>query len=440
MKRAHALAALIFATQLAHASLPEQALTRQLQAIVSDPAMPLASLSVVAIRSGAIVYSRQFGDKRLATPTSAAQPADAKTMYRVASISKLVAALGAMKLVEQGKLALDADVSDYLGYRLRNPNFPDQVISLRMLLSHQSSLLDDAGIAWDARSDMKEFLVPGGALYGKGEMWSRRAAPGRYFDYVNLNWGVIATLMERASGERFDRLMRQLILEPMGLKASYNVSAMSAADIDNIATLYRKRVKDGDETWNPNGPWIAQTDDFGVAPPLAPAGLADYVIGRNGSLFGPQGGLRISSNELAQIMLMLMDGGRYKGTQILKPETVTAMLERQWTQQGANGDSYHGLYRAWGLGSEHFTDTSSITDGKATGDRLVAGGSFGGVGHLGFSWGLKAAFVFDPKTKNGLVYVESGVGANPENQPGEYSSRARFEERITDALIRGALR
>jgi hypothetical protein len=132
------------------------------------------------------------------------------------------------------------------------------------------------------------------------------------------------------------------------------------------------------------------------------------------------------------------------------------MFSRQWTlhpegaDMGANGSangdggSYRGLYHAWGLGNQHFTDTSIVKDGQAGthpgGDRLVERGGFSGVGHLGWSWGLNALFVFDPASQDGMIYVSSGVGADPDNQPGQFSSGARFQERITDALYRGAIR
>src|SRR5947209_18657054 len=59
---------------------------------------------------------------------------------RVASVSKMVTAIGVMKLVDEGRLNLDRDVSDYLGWRLRNPSFPDRPITLAMLLAHTSSV------------------------------------------------------------------------------------------------------------------------------------------------------------------------------------------------------------------------------------------------------------------------------------------------------------
>ncbi|MBQ5949490.1 serine hydrolase [Massilia sp. ST3] len=421
------------------------ALTRRLEAILNDPAMPLPGLSVVAIRAGEIVYRRQLGSKRLATPGTPARPMDAATMFRVASVSKLATAIGAMKLVEQGRLALDSDVSDVLGYRLRNPHFPEHAITLRMLLTHTSSLRDDAGFKWDPEVDLREVLVPGGRHYGQGQAWSAKAGPGTYFDYVNFNSGIVATLMERAGGERFDRLMRKLVFDPMGLKAGFYLADFAPARIDDVATLYRKREKDGAERWDPDGPWIAQSDDFGAAPPSAPAGLDQYVAGTNGTLFGPQGSLRISADELAAIMLMLMNEGRHGGRQILQPATVATMLGRQWTLDGkgikgsGDSDNFRGLYQAWGLGNQHFLDISKVEQGRASGDRLVEGGGFKGVGHLGWSWGLNALFVFDPRTNDGMIYVSSGVGANPDLQPGRFSSEARFQERITDALYRGAI-
>ena len=442
------LALSVLASSALAAPLPQQearALDRQLQAIVDDPAMPLPGLAVVAVRAGEVVYSRQFGSKRLAAHGKPAEPVDAETMFRVASVSKFVATLGAMKMVEQGRLALDRDVGDYLGYRLRNPHFPDRAITLRMLLTHTSSLRDEGGFKWAPDVDLRQVLLPGGRHYGAGKAWARDQPPGAYFEYVNFNYGLVATIMERAGGQRFDRLMRELVFDPMGLKAGFYLADFAPARVADVATLYRKREKDGDEAWDPAGPWIAQADDFGVEAPGAPPGLERYVVGTNGTVFGPQGSLRISADELASIMLMLMNEGRHGDARILAPQTIATMLSRQWTARpdGGNGngdsDNFRGLYHAWGLGNQHFVDASSPGPGRPRGDRLVEGGGFTGVGHLGWSWGLNALFAFDPATRNGMIYVATGVGANPELQPGRFSSEARFQERITDALYRGAI-
>jgi CubicO group peptidase (beta-lactamase class C family) len=416
-------------------------LDRELAAIVDDAQRPLASLSVLAIRGGEVVYQHQFGRRFIDDAAPARdKSANQDTLYRIASVSKLVTTLGVMKLVEEGKLSLDADIGNYLGYPVRNPSFPEVPITLRMLLTHTSSLRDDAGYFWlEPGSELKSVLVPGGALHGRGAMWSSRAKPGTYFAYANLPWGVVGTIMEKVTGERFDRLMRRLIVDPMGLKGGYNPAELPRERFPFFATLYRKATAGDTQVWNPQGPWIAQADDYSVQLPVSRA-RDDYAIGSNGTLFSPQGGFRASAADLGRIMRMLMNGGVIDGRRILKAETVDAMLARQWSHDGgANGDSSYGkgkgVFNAWGLGNQHFLDVS----GPAHGDRLVEGGGFTAVGHHGDAYGLYAAFVFDRATKNGMVMIAGGTGFDPETDRGAYSAAPRFEERILSALHRRAI-
>ena len=93
------------------------------------------------------------------------------------------------------------------------------------------------------------------------------------------------------------------------------------------------------------------------------------------------------------------------------------------------------MMNAWGLGNQHFLDIS----GTAHGDRLVEGGGLMAVGHLGDAWGLRSAFVFDPKSKNGMIFLTGGPGFDPETTPGAWSALHRFEERILTALHKHAL-
>jgi CubicO group peptidase (beta-lactamase class C family) len=420
-------------------------LDAELAGVVNDSAKPLASLSVLAVRAGAVVYARQFGNKFIddATPKNN-KPANAETLYRVASISKMITTLGVMKLVEEGKIDLDRDIIDYLGYKLRNPHFPDDAITVRMLLSHTSSLRDEGGYYWEAKNQIKDVLLPGGKLYDKGEMWGKQGKPGAYFQYANLPWGVLGTVMERATGERFDRLMARTIFTPMGIAGGFNPAEFSQETLANTATLYRKRTEvDGKEIWNTAGPWVPQVDDYSKLAPVPRAG-PDYVIGSNGTAFGPQGGARLSAAGLGKIMLMLMNSGSHDGKQILQKKSVDMMLSRQWqydakTQNGASGeagfDGQNKLFNAWGLGNQHFLDIS----GPNQGDRLVEGGGFNAVGHLGDAWGLTSAIVFDPVTKNGMIFLIGGPGFNPETNKGKYSAMYRHEEQILDALYRRAI-
>ena len=404
-----------------------------LQAIVDDPSMPLASLSVLAIRGGVVVYERQFGNRYIddAHPGNN-KPATRDTLYRIASISKLVTTLGVMRLVEAGKVSLDADVSEYLGWRLRNPHFPDKPITLRMLLAHTSSLRDDAGYyGWPPGMKIRDFFKDG------GKMWSAEAPPGAAFRYANLPWGVVGTAMERAAGERFDHLMRGLVLEPLGMAGGFEPAEFTRSQLDNLAVLYRKRSGPEDRAgWNPAGPWVAQADDYRGRRPV-PRGWTDYAVGDNGILYGPQGNLRASAADLGRVVRMLMAGGEIDGQRFLKSETVELMLSRQWTWREGAGSSAYGTGRqrmnGWGLGNQHFLDVS----GPGAGDRLVEGGGFTGVGHHGDAYGLNGLVVFDRARGDALVYLSGGTGSDPATQRGAYSAFHRYEERILTTLYRG---
>jgi CubicO group peptidase (beta-lactamase class C family) len=397
----------------------------ELAAIAADPACQLASVSVLAIRRGKVAHTAQVGQRFIAANGLPARPADAHTLYRIASISKMITTLAAMRLVEDGKLALDADVSGYLGFTLRNPHYPDQAITLRQLLSHTASLRDDAGYSWTASVSLASVLIPGAANYGSGAMWARNAAPGQYFSYANLGWGVIGTIMERVSGERFDRLMQGLLLDPLGMHGGFNPAEFSPRNLANLATLYRKRTTDT-EVWNLAFPWIAQVDDYSVRPPAAPPGIERYAIGTNATPFSPTGGLRVSAADLGKVMLMLINDGMHEGKQVLQPATLRTMFTRQWTADGhgGNGDTERGLFQAWGLGNQQFPGG------------VVEGGGFAGVGHLGEAYGLMSVFVVDLAKRNGMVVLVGGVATDPEQYKGTYSSMARFEERILTTLYR----
>jgi CubicO group peptidase (beta-lactamase class C family) len=410
-------------------------LDEELAAIAGDPEGALASLSVLALRQGRVVHVQQFGRRFIdAQDPQGDRAARADTLYRIASISKLVTTLGVMKLVEAGRLSLDGDASEWLGWRLRNPRFPDVPVTPRMMLSHTSSIRDDGGYNWPEPVKLRD------ALAANTAMWATQAPPGAWFEYANLPWGLLGTIIERASGERFDRFMRREVLAPLGMDATYNPADLGDKAGERIATLYRKRTgPEGRETWDPEGPWNAQVDDYSRGPPVARASDA-YEIGTNGTLFGPQGGLRASASDLGRVARMLLGRGEIEGQRILQPATVAQMLATQWRFDGHNGESDYAVTRrrfnAWGLGNQHFLDVS----GPAHGDRLVEGGGFRAVGHLGDAYGLTSALVFDPGSGDGMVFLTGGSAFDPYARPGHWSALSRYEERILTALWRRGVR
>lgn len=200
-------------------------------------------------------------------------PVNQQTMYRIASISKTFTALGLLKLHQQGAFELEDNISDYMGYTIENPQFPGTPITFTMLLSHTSSLQDGSGYSNFLSGTLNnipvpsiaEVLLPGGQFY-TSNMW-RLEAPGTHFAYSNINYGLIGTLIEKISGQRFDLFMQSEILEPLGVSGSYNVTLLE--DIDDVAVLYRNQ-----------GGWTPQIDNYQgemPPPPMLDGSAADLV-------------------------------------------------------------------------------------------------------------------------------------------------------------------
>ncbi len=419
--------------------MPFQSLQTKLQTLLQNPLYPTPSLQVAVVRAGVIVYARSFGQRYL-HPTHPSQnlPVNNQTRFRVASISKLVVALGVMKLVEQGKIALDADVSLYLGFPLRNPAFPDVPIRVRHLLCHTSSLCDGSRYVLPSSYTLQDFFHPQGRFFEGGAHFDPHHAPGTYAQYANLNTGVLGTLMECVTGQRFDVFMEQEVLRPLGMEGGFNVGRFSPEQIGNLAVLYRKQT--GGE-WNPAGPWVAQVDDYGGVVPPGPmvqdpdkpdncfvvVDLSTYRLGSNATFFSPQGGLRASALELARVALLFMNQGRVGEVQFLKPQTLEQMTQPQWTWDGHNGDTLQGQALSWGLGVWRFTNQPGQ-------DCPVRGYPRPWFGHLGDAYGLLSGLLFDLEEKNALIYIIGGQGGDPATFKGNYSAYSRWEEEVLTAL------
>ena len=388
----------------------------------------LSGLQLLVMRNGEIVYEYASGFARLLEAGEV--PLTLEHKARIASISKLVAAVGLMRLLEAGQVDLDEDVSSYLGFTLRNPAFPDEKITLRMVLSHTSSIRDGSYYWLESGQHFSDFFLPGGEHFEQGAHFAPQEGqgPGRFFTYANLNFGIVAGVIERVSGRRFDRYMREEVLKPLGLKASYNVCDLSEKYPEQIATLYRKR--DSEEIWRPEGDWIPQLDDaafschYGREPVARGENpgeiLPDYTPGENPTLFSPQGGLRASARDLSVIARMLMADGSHNGLQLLDKATVRQMFVPQWqydpklengnTAEGLDpGDpGYRPIFTAWGLSVQRM-DLAEW--GLAEQPRLL-------LGHLGDAYGLMGQFWLDPANGDALIALITGAGDDPDRHPG----------------------
>ena len=315
---------------------------------------------------------------------------------RVASVSKLVAAIGVMKLVEAGKLDLNSDVSHWLGWQLRNPSFPDRPITLGMLLSHTSSV----------REHDDDYVIPLGQslqpLMQDPRNWDPTHGPGdNYFSYTNLNFPIVGSIVEKVTGERFDIWMRRNVLEPMKLDACYNWPTCSDAMIARAVELDvgGKPTKDDLHGRRPDCPVFV---DEGSA-----CDLSLWRPGENGSLFAPQGGLRISMRGLARVGRMLLNGGTLEGVRIVSPQSVDTLIGQVWRFNGSNGntkaDVDAGFYCSYGHGTQQIpTPVAGCADDMGTRGATL-------VGHAGDAYGMKSGLWIDRTRGRGIAYFTTGV-------------------------------
>jgi CubicO group peptidase (beta-lactamase class C family) len=382
---------------------------------IPQAALELGGIEVPAY--GIVAFNRNgagrtmiAGAAEVAPDGSTRRPFSVQTPVRIASISKLVVALAVHRLADAGKLDLDGDVSSYLGWPLRNPAHPQAPITIRQMLRHESSLSDAGGYGFLLGERLREKVGPTSFS---------SAAPGTAFDYANLNHALLGEVIERVTGQRFDAAARALVLEPLQLDACFNWSGCRPETVARGAVLYRKAPSDAGP-WDAAGPWVPQVD--GKRPPEAcpvrlPDGaacdLAAYRLGDNGSLFSPQGGLRISLADLAELgHRLLHDDG------FLRPETRAALFRARPVRPGGSGEETDTkLMQFWSDGGMHcFTGT-----GDPGGDQPLSPQPLKGCGHLGSAYGLRSGLFIDPVAGTVVAYAFTGVSAPPPD-----GTRSRF--------------
>lgn len=166
-----------------------------------------------------------------------AGPVTADTFFRVASISKMLTAMCALRLAQDGLIDLGQDVNDVLPYPVRHPEYPHAPVTFAMLLSHTAGLAD--GDAYH-RGISQRVPVPD---ILSNDSWG--AEPGAEWSYSNLGAGLAACVLESMRGQSFERIMQAHLFAPLGVTASF----------------YPQRI---------NGP---MADAFRVMPPLGKPGF-----------------------------------------------------------------------------------------------------------------------------------------------------------------------
>lgn len=360
----------------------------------------LHDIDLLVIKNNQVIVEMLYSN-----PNIDINPLKRDDLYRIASISKIFVGIAIMQLKEQNKLSLDDNIEKYIGFSLRNPNFPNDIITIKHLLTHTSSLLDTETSFVPYPQYSKELFTTEGKYYNE-KMFSK-FKPGETFIYYNTGFHLLAMIIEVVSQMRFDRYMKTYILGPLSMDGSFN--ATDEDTISHIRPLFRKI----------NGVWVPQCDQD-----IKIHNYDLYELGSNGSLFSPQGGLRSNANELSKLMLDLLSSNSV----LLTNKSLNEMYQTHYLDQHRMLLDKNGFYRHSGL-------VFNIINNQCV-NKPLKKMNYTLVGHCGLAYGFHGMFFFDKENQNGFIFNITGEGKQMSSYKGHYSQYFSFQEELLTYIDR----
>lgn len=239
------------------------------------------------------------------------QPMRSDTLFWIASMTKPFAAAAFMMLVDEGRVSVDDPAADYLpvfaNLRVHHPDGslrpPAQPVLIRHLLSHTSGIrytdtgvtepLDALPLARSIELDLRDPLV---------------TDPGEAYFYTNTGLDVAALIVERLSGQPFDKFLQQRLLTPLGMRDTTFFPTP-----DQLVRLAKTYAPNSDKTA------LVETRIEHLT----------YPFDGPGRHVSPGGGLFSTAGDLARFCQMLLNGGTFEGKRYLSEESVRAMTTKQ---------------------------------------------------------------------------------------------------------------
>lgn len=361
-----------------------EGIEKGIEQIMND--LHVVGLGVAVVSGDSIIYHNAWGYKTLETQTPLAED----DLFRIASISKSFTATSIMQLVDQGKLDLNCDISDLVGFKVRNPKYPNVKITPYMLLSHTSSLNDSQGYF------KLDVINP-----DKNPDWAKAYndyRPGTLYEYCNLGYNTMGTVLERVSNVRFDQYVVNNVLKPLGIDyAGYWVESL---DSTKFVTLY-EQDKDGNMVPQPEA-YAPRTEE-----------IANYQFGYSTPIFSPTGGLKINPIGLAKVMQMHMGlGTNPEGVKIISSESALLMQSRLTVAEGQN--DFYGFA---------ICQSDSLIPGKTM------------IGHTGGAYGVLTSMFWNKEKTFGIVVMTNGCDGTRES--GFMAIHHRVQNCLYQNLIKG---
>ncbi len=266
----------------------------------------LVGLAAAIIVDKKIVWMKGYGH----SDQGRTVPFTPDTIMNIASITKPILGVAMMRAVHEGKLSLDEDINTYLPFRVVNPHHPGEIITLRHLATHSSSITDRWAVysrtyhfGGESPEPLERFLQQ--YFIEDGENYSREnfldAKPGALREYSNIGAGLAGYIVERAVGEPLNIYTRKHIFTP--LQMTRTGWFLSEIDLENHSTLFVSH----------NSQII----------PIPLYGGTTY----------PDGGVRTSVADLSKFFIALLNGGEYQGIRILDSASTAEMLRFQFNDE-----------------------------------------------------------------------------------------------------------
>jgi len=323
----------------------------------------MSGLAIAVVSGDSIIYQKAMGHRVLPEDGKPGDALREDDLFALASVSKTFIATVIMRLVDDNKLKLDDDAQKYLGFRLRNPYSPSKKITVKHLLTHTSGISDSHGwwnIEYIKPEQDKEYYKS----YTKNE-------PGKHYEYCNLNYTLLGGVIEGVTGKRFDDVVDEIIMQPLGLGGSFNTNKLDPGKFVDYYYYDKSKKK-------------REVNDYfyRTYKQLEPA---SYELGKNLSLEYPAAGMKITSGDLAKYMMMHMNDGKLGDTRVISAKSERLM------QKNYVGSSNYGLsYRQY----------TGLIPGS------VLHGQTGGGG------GVKTCMIFDRDRKIGFVILSAGADSD----------------------------
>lgn len=265
----------------------------------------LVGIGAAVIVNNKVVWSKGYGFADVARK----RPFTTTTIMNVGSIAKPFVGVSLMQLAEKKIISLDEDINKYLPFKVVNPYYPNEKITLRNIASHSSSLADRDPFYSDSLfhfngekpKPLGDFLynyfTKGGKYYSDSNFYN--AKPGDYWEYSNIAASLAGYIVELKTGKKLNIYCKENIFRPLGMKNSGWF--LSEINRNNHAALYK---------YDNNT--------------LKEIGLYECTT-------YPDGGVRTSVEELSRFYIAMLNGGLYKNQRILQKKSSDEMQTFQFS-------------------------------------------------------------------------------------------------------------